>query len=407
MSVFWRYWTARAVSRLGSGVTAVALPLTALLLLHASVSQVGAITGSTFLGWALLGLPAGAICQLLPLRGVQVTMDLVRAASIASVPVCWALGVLSVGQLVAVALAISFCDVLFDVSNSTFLPAIVDRDELNSRNSWLSGLASTTQVAGPSLAGVLVQTVGPANLLIVDAVSYLLSAVILQTLPPRAQPRARTRTPLMRGIAQGCYYVFRQPVMRACLLNATVANFVSGALLLLVPVYLIRDLHAPSGVVGLMLAVEGAGGVVGAAMAARLSSRWGSGRATIYGGVLSAVCAVMLPLASGGPGLVLFGVGTFGLAAGTVLASVNTRTYRQVASPPELLSRVMATVRFVSWGVVPLGSFLAGILASGIGSRATLVTFCLLAWLSPAVLLLSPVRRVRNLTERAGAVQPS
>jgi MFS family permease len=401
VSAFWRFWTAAAVSELGSGFTAVALPLTALLLLHASPFEVGLITGSSFLGWALLGLPSGAICQLLPLRGVQISTDLIRAAAIGSVAVSWALGVLAVPQLVAVALTISFCDVLFDVSNSTFLPAVVDRGELNSRNSWMSGLHSTTQVAGPSIAGVFVQLLGPAYTLIVDAVSYVSSAAILATLPRRSQRRPEARLRLTAMIAEGWNYVVRQPIMRACLLDATASNFVSGALMVLIPVYLVNNLHASPSVVGLMLATDGVGGVLGAVVASRLSSRWGSGRATIYGAVFSSLFAILLPIAPGVPGLILFAAGSVGLAVGTVLTSVNTRTYRQVASPPELLSRVMATVRFVSWGVIPVGSFLAGGLATGIGTRATLVIFCLLTWLSPAVLLGSPVRQARELAEPA------
>jgi MFS family permease len=403
VSVFWRFWTASAVSEVGSGVTSVALPLTALLLLNASSLEVGLISGCTFLGWAVLGLPAGVICQLLPLRRVQVATDLIRAAAIGSVPIAWAAGGLTVIQLIAVALVISFCNVLFDVSNSTFIPAIVDESELTRRNSWMSGMYSTTQIGGASLAGLLVQALGAAYAMVVDAVSYLGSAVILSTLPEHHPPHPGRRSSLGSMIKEGWHYVVRQPIMRACLLDATASNFLSGALLVLTPVYLVRDLHARPLVVGLVLAAEGVGGVLGAAVCPRLSARWGTARAAVWGSVVSAVLIGLLPLARGNAGLVLFATGNLGFAAGGVVTSVNTRTYRQVASPPELLSRVMATVRFVSWGVVPVGSVLAGALAETAGNRLTLTIFCALAWLSPLVLLTSPVRGRRDLDDRMRA----
>lgn len=400
MSVFWRFWTASAVSVAGSGVTAVALPLTALFLLDASPLEVGLISACTFVGWAVLGLPAGAICQLLPLRRVQVVTDLIRAVAIGSVPVAWAAGGLTVAQLIAVALVISFCTVLFDVSNSTFIPAIVEESELNQRNSWMSGMYSTMQIGGPSAAGLLVQALGAAYALVADAVSYLVSAVILSTLPEHQQARPEQRTSLGSMIKEGWHYVVRQPIMRTCLLDATASNFVSGGLLVLTPVYLVRDLHAGPLVVGLVLAAEGVGGVLGAAVCPWLSARWGTARAAVRGSVAAAVLILLLPLARGDAGLVLFALGNVGFAAGAVLTSVNTRTYRQVASPPELLARVMATVRFVSWGVIPVGSVLAGALADPLGHRLTLTVFCVLAWLSPLVFLTSPVRGRRDLDDR-------
>lgn len=406
MTPFWRFWTASAISQVGTSVTAVALPLTALLQLHATPFEVGLVTGSSYVGWAVLGLPAGVICQFLPLRGVQITTDLVRAAAIATIPIAWALGVLTIAQLIVVALVISAGTVLFDVSNSTFLPAIVSDEELNNRNSWVSGLASTTQLAGPPGAGALIQVLRPAYALIIDALSYVGSAIILWTLSPRSQQRPDEPPKLLRMIRVGWTFVVRQPIMRACLLDATASNFVAGAFLVLVPVYLVRDLGASPFLVGALLAAEGVGGLLGAALAPRVTATMGSARAALWGSVFSCVTVILLPIVQGVTGLVLFAVGSVGFSAGAVVTSINTRTYRQIASPPELLSRVMATVRFVSWGVIPVGSFLAGGLAEAIGTRTCLLLFCLLSWLSPVILALSPVRGLRELDPRMAAKVP-
>src|SRR5689334_20215974 len=153
---FWTFWAAGATSATGSAVSAVALPLTALLALHASAFEMGLLAAASYAAWLVLGLPAGVIAERLPLRGLQVTCDLVRATAMASVPLAWWLGVLSMTQLLLVALLSGFATVLFDVANSTFMPRVVPREQLQARNSLMSGTHAVTQLGGPSLGGVAV-----------------------------------------------------------------------------------------------------------------------------------------------------------------------------------------------------------------------------------------------------------
>ena len=150
--VFWRYWTGTTVSGVGEAISAVALPLTAVFVLHASALQIGLVTAAGYAAWALFGLPAGVLVARLPLRGTQIAMDLIRAAALASIPLsAWA-SVLSIGQLVAVAFTVSVANVVFDVGNSTFMPQIVAQEELTRRNSLTSASMSATSMAGPALA---------------------------------------------------------------------------------------------------------------------------------------------------------------------------------------------------------------------------------------------------------------
>ena len=180
---FWTYWTASSTSSLGSAVTTVALPLTAVLALNATAFQVGLLAAASYVAWLIVGLPAGAIVRGLPQRGVQVALDLARAAAVTSVPVAWWLRVLTLWQLIAVALVVSFANVFFDVASFTFLPRVVPKDRLHARNSLMSGTQAATQLGGPSLAGLLVQFLGAAPALLADAASYLASAALLRTLP--------------------------------------------------------------------------------------------------------------------------------------------------------------------------------------------------------------------------------
>jgi predicted MFS family arabinose efflux permease len=178
--------------------------------------------------------------------------------------------------------------------------------------------------------------------------------------------------------------------------EATAVNFVCGGQLALFTVYLVRVLHAPVGLVGILLAMEGAGSLVGSALSPWLVRAIGSARACLWSSAVMVIGALLLPAGSGWAAFILFGAGNVVFAAGVVVLSTTTRTYRQIASPPELLSRVMATVRFVSWGAVPLGGVIAGILASWLGPRTALIVLAAATALSPLILILSPVRQMRD-----------
>jgi predicted MFS family arabinose efflux permease len=294
---------------------------------------------------------------------------------------------------------VSFATVLFDVGNMTLLPAVAPRDELAARNSLVSGTHATTQLGGPSLGGVLVQLLGAVPTLLVDAGSYLVSGALMRRLPPRQvlQPADRARMPDL--IREGWQFVVRHPVMRPSMLAATAVNFVCGALMALTPVYLVRELHAPAALVGLLIATEGIGSLVGSAICSRVNRRLGSARAVVAASFASALLALLLPLATGAAGMALFPVGNAGFAAGVVIFSINTRTHRQTASPSELLSRVMATVRFVSWSAIPIGALGAGLAAAAFGVHAALWISAGLTFVPVLTTVLSPISGLRELDD--------
>lgn len=395
--MFWRYWSAMAVSQTGTAITAVALPLVAVTTLDASAFEVSLLTAATYLAWAVIGLPAGVFVQRLPLRGTQVTMDVARAVAIASVPLAWWLGHLTMAHLVGVALVISLANVVFDVGNQTFLPSIVSREELTARNSLVSATHSATQLGGPSLGGVVVQVLGTVPTLLLDALSFVVSATLLRGLPRGTAPVVPDRPRMGAMIREGWRFVARHPVMRTCMWCATADNFANGALMAIIPVYLVRELHASPVLVGLLIAADGVGSFIGAALAPWLTARLGSARALMFAAFGGAAVALLMPLGHGVWGMVAFAVANVGFGIGVVVFSINARTHRQVESPPELLSRVIATVRFVSWGAIPFGALLGGVVASVAGPRGGLWTACLLVLLCPVLLWFSPVRRLRDL----------
>lgn len=395
---FWVFWAASATSSVGSAVGAIALSLTAVLTLHATAFEMGVIAAASYAAWLVIGLPAGVLTQRFPMRRLQVAMDLVRGVAIASIPVTWWLGTLSVAQLVGVALVTGFATVLFDVTNSTFLPSVVPKEQLQQRNSLMSGTHAASLLSGPSLGGICVQLLGAVPTLLVDAASYLASAVLLRRLPERKAPttgESRMR-PMIR---EGWEYVTGHPIMGPCMWVATVINFVCGGQMALFALYLVRVLHAPAALVGFLLAAEGVGSLLGAALVPPVTRAVGSARACVLAGVVLLGGAVLIPVGTGWFGDAMFVLGNIVFAGGVVVVSTTTRTYRQIASPPELLSRVMATVRFVSWGAIPVGGLAAGALATALGARNALFTLALLTVLAPFVLLSSPVRRLRDLPD--------
>ncbi|MEQ4722556.1 MFS transporter [Nonomuraea sp. B19D2] len=398
-SVFWRWWTAGTISAVGSAVSAVALPLTALTVVNASAFEMGMIVAASYVAWIVIGLPSGVLVQRLPMRRVQIGADLARAAAVISIPLAWWLDCLTVTQLVIVALVISFANVIFDVANSTFLPSIVSKEQLQSRNSLTSGTQATTQLGGPSVGGLIVQVLGAVPTLLVDAASYLVSALLLRTLPERRAEAPDRWPPVRAMIREGWRFVVHHPVMGPCMWAATAANTVCGAQHALYALYLVRELHAAPGLVGLLLAADGVGTLIGAALTNHITARLGTARALIAAGFVSLAGALVVPLGTGWQAFVAFAAGNVVFSAGVVVISVVTRTYRQTASPPELLPRVMATVRFVSWGAIPIGGLIAGVIAGVVSSRVTLMTFVVVAACMPLVLLASPIRRLRNLSD--------
>lgn len=397
MRVFWRYWSAMTISNMGTAVTTVAPPLVAVSTMGASAFEVSLITAASYLAWLLIGLPSGVIVRRLPLRETQVAMDLIRAVAIGSIPVAWWLDRLTLAHLIVTALVISLANVLFDVGNATFLPSIVSRDELTARNSLVSGTHSVTSLGGPSLAGVVVHLVGAVPTLLIDAVSFLTSAVLLRGLPKASAPRVEDRPGMAAMIREGWRFVVGHPVMRPCMFAATSSNFANGALMALIPVFLVRDLLASPVLIGLLIAADGVGSLLGAALAPWLISRLGSAKAIIAGSAGGAALALLMPLGTGVWGLVFFALGNIGFGAGTVVFSIGARTHRQVASPPELLSRVIATVRFVSWGAIPVGALAGGVVATLTDTRTALIVFCGMTLVDPALLWFSKVRRLREL----------
>lgn len=380
---FRRLWIGETVSQLGSQVSMLAVPLAAVVALHAGTFQVGLLTAMQYLAFLLVGLPAGAWIDRMRRRPVLMASNVGRAALLAWVPVAAALHLLGLAQLYLVVFGLGLGTVLFDVAYLAYLPVLVGRERLVEGNARLEASRSAAYAIGPGLAGLLVQALSAPIALLVDAASMLWSTGWVAAIrrpephPGRPEPHPARRTPARRRamaaeIGDGLRLVTRDPILRVLALYGTVSVlFLSGERALEV-VFLVRTVHLAPGGVGALFSVASLGSVLGALVAGPLSSRVGT-VPTILGVTLVGNAAMLLvPLTVPGAGLALFAVGAGICSCGIVIYNVVAGSYRQTRCPDGLLGRMNATMRFVMWGAAPLGATLGGVLGSTLGPRTAL-----------------------------------
>jgi MFS family permease len=402
---FMLLWGGQSISELGSGVTQLALPLTAVLVLKASAFQVGLLTAATYASFALIALPAGAIVDRIAKRRLLVVCDAARMLIIGSVPVAAAAGALTLGQLYVVALLAGVCTVFFDVAYQSYLPSLIPVEQLNEGNGKLGATQSFAQAAGPGLGGALVGLIGAARAMSADAFSYAVSVTSLLLIRSRADgPSAHAAAArdghilsgLRTDIAEGLQFVVRHPILRKVVACTGTVNFWSGASTAVTTIFLVRVLHLHPALIGLLYALGAIGGVLGGVFTGRFSRWIGSARIVWLSSLLFVLCSALRPLAEPGWRVVLFGVGGVGITFSVVLFNVAQLTYRQVITPPALLGRMNAAVRWIVWGTLPLGGLVGGALGTAIGIRPTL--WCSVIGSAPAVALIvfSPLRSMRD-----------
>ncbi|CAA9260129.1 MAG: hypothetical protein AVDCRST_MAG41-2330 [uncultured Corynebacteriales bacterium] len=393
LSRFRNLWAAQTLSLLGTQVTLIAFPLV-VLLMGGSPADVALLWAVEFLPVLLLGLPAGAWVERLPLRPVLLVSDAARTAALLVVPVAWWLDVLSLPVLFAVAFVVGVGTLFFDVAQMSYLPALVAEDQLAEGNAKLEGSRAVAQLGGPTMGGFLVAAVSAPVAVLLDALSYAASFVFLLFVRGGAEKApVAERAGLWKEVGEGVAYVARHPLLRPLALCDAAANLAFAAVLALQVFYGSEVLDLSPAEIGIVLAVGNAGGLLGAVLSGVLARRVRPGLLLLGSIAVFSVGAAMLPLARGPVG---FGAGLFVVYVGVVLYNVVQLTMRQTITPEWLMGRVNATLRFVEWGTLPLGAAVAGLLVAPVGMRGVLwlaAGVCALSILPP---LLSPVRSLRD-----------
>ncbi|WP_189251722.1 MFS transporter [Lentzea flava] len=388
---------AAAVSRFGTSVGQLAVPLTAVAVLGASPGEVGLLGVLSTVSFLLVGLPAGAWVDRLPHRGLMISADLVRAVLLLSLPISWWLGVLTLPQLYVVTVASGMATVFFDVATMSFLPHVVGRPALMSANSSLAGMAAVNDIGGRSIGGYAVGLFGGPLAVLVDAVSYLGSAACLAFVRVAGPPARRDgEAGIRREIADGIRFVFGNPVLRAFLVAGACTNISIVMITTMLPVVFVGELGLSATALGLFLAVGGAGALVGSLSAQRTAARLGHGATLWLAGLCVAPVGFLLPFVGHGALLWLAAMSWFITTVKVGIDNVIKVSFRQAATPPHLLGRMNATFRFLLTGALSVGAALAGLLGELASPRAALWAGAVglaLVWLP---IYFSPMRTMRH-----------
>jgi MFS family permease len=400
---FLRLFTAQTISELGSQVSLLALPLVAITLLHATTFEVGALTAVEFSPFLIFGLPAGAVVDRLSRRRVLVTCDIGRAIALATIPIAYAFDYLSYAQLLIVVFITGTLTVFFDVAWQSILPSLVERDRLADGNGKLEISRSAAQLAGPGLGGLLVQWIRAAAAVTADAISFMFSAFFIfgirakePPVEPLAETESRLRT-LGREVKEGLRYVLGHRVLRLIAGSTATSNLFSSMSIAVFLLYAVRELHYSAGAVGLIYSIANVGVLIAAVSTARLTHWLRLGPAIAVGMAISCIGFVLLPAAPPSNAWPWFVAAFLMFDFGGTFYNINQVSLRQAITPDRMLGRLNATMRFMVWGTMPIGSLLGGVLGSTIGLRPTLVVGAIGSFLSIGWLLGRPVLELREM----------
>jgi MFS family permease len=394
---FRRLWFGQSVSEFGSEVTTLALPLAAVLVLHASTFQVGLLTTTGFAGFLLIGLPAGVWVDRVRRKPVMIAADVIRALVLASIPVAYGLGVLTLAQLYVVTFICGVAAVFFDVAYMSLVPGLVGRQHIAEANAKLQASVSVAQVSGPSAAGFLIGLLSAPVAFVADAASFVVSVLSLLIIADREPAPARAeRRGLRAEMADGLRFVATHPILRLIAGATSTANLFSSAVTAISVVFLVRQVHLGASAIGVLMSLGAIGGVAGALSCGVLRRRIGSARLIWLSMAVTKPFGLLIPVTFPGAGLACFAVGLFALSFGSVVYNVHQASFRQQLCPHRLLGRMNATIRFIVWGTIPLGGLLGGALGAWLGNREALWVCAAGACLAPIWLLASPLRRMRD-----------
>jgi MFS family permease len=395
---FRQLFVADTISQIGTQVSMLALPLVAVLALKASSFEVGVLAACETLAFLLVGLPAGAWVDRLRRRQVLIAGDLGRAVLLGSVPLAWWAGRLTMAQLYVVALLTGVCTVFFDVSYQSYLPHLVGRDNLVEGNAKLEVVRATNQIGGPTVAGLLIQWLTAPFAVAVDAVSYLGSALFVTRIRKREEtPERAPDAHLGREIMEGLRFVLGNRMLRSIAACTGSSNFFSGIGMAMQIVLLARVLHLSPGYIGLFTSVSSIGGLVAAFSATPIARRLGQGPTIWIIPAVTAPFALLLPIAQRGWLIWLAALGGAVWAFGAVVYNITQVSFRQGLCPERLLGRMNASIRFLVWGTLPLGSFIGGVLGQTLGVRQALWVGAIGGMFAFIPVFLSPLRGMREL----------
>jgi MFS family permease len=406
---FLKLWTGQSISEFGSQISALAIPWLAAVELHASPFEFSVLGLLGFLPFIFFALPAGVWVDRLRRRPILIVGDAARAVLLALIPVLWATGALEMWHLLAIQFVFGVFTVFFDVAYQSYLPSLVDREQLVDGNAKLQLTVSTANVTGPGLAGALIAAITAPYAIVVDAVSFVISTVFMTRIHrPEILPEKTDGAPkpkMFPELKEGLAFVVRHPHLRAIAACTGSANFFGAIGFSIGLLYFVRTLHLSSFEVGLVFAVFGAGSIVAALAASRVQRAIGVGRAIVVPAVLFPIFSFSVVLAPKGSPLPVLIAGSVIGGYSQVAYNITQVSLRQAITPERLQGRMNASMRWIVWGTLPLGQLAGGAIASVYGLTPALWVGAIGSLSSFLPVLLSSVRSIREMPKQV--VEPT
>jgi MFS family permease len=399
---FLKLWSAQSISVFGSEITSLAYPLTAIVVLEASVFQMGVLQAAGGAAAVAVGLFAGVIADRVRRKPLLIASDLGRALLALSIPAAAFFGILRIEQLYIVAFLAGALSILSMVAAMAFLPSLVAKEQLVEGNSKLGTTESVALIAGPGLSGLLVQILTAPLAILVDAASFLVSAFFIWRIRVPEVLIEKEKRSVWAEIGEGLRFVYAHPLLRPLAESIALYFLFRQIVLALFTLYAIRVLNLEPLLLGVVFSGLGFGFLLGALTVKRITSRFGIGRTMLGANLLNIFSIALVPLASGSTALIvaLLILSHFFHAFGVQLNGINLVSLRQSITPSHLQGRMTASFRFVNVGMMMFGALIAGALGEWIGLRATLVVGAIGMILPFLRLVFSPVRNFREITEQ-------
>jgi MFS family permease len=400
-SDFVKLWTASTISLFGSQVSMIAIPAIAIITLKVSPFEAAMLGFFEMLPFILFTLPAGVWVDRLRRRPILIAGDIGRAIALSTIPIAFAAGALTIWQLYLVGFVTGIMTVFFDVADQSYLPSLLEADQLVEGNSKLQVSVSAAQIGGQGVGGAIIGLVTAPFAVLADAVSFLASAVLIFLIrkpesPPPERPAGAdgNRGPGMRTeIAEGLRYVLGNRYLRNIAASTGTSNLFSNLMFSIFFVYVFRTLELSPLTIGLVGGLGNIGFLVGALIAGRFARRVGVGRAIVLAAALAGAMELLIPLAPESSAAIPFiFVSMFVVSSMVVIYNVNQVSLRQAITPERMQGRMNATMRFIVWGTIPIGIIIGGILGSTIGLHATLWVGAIGGCFAFLPVLFSPVR---------------
>lgn len=374
-------WFATGATAIGVQISQLAVPLLAVVTLHASPGQIGLLGAAQWLPFLLIALPVGVLVDRRRRRPLLMAAEWIRVIGTAAIILLGVTDVLSLPALLLFTAVVGCGAVVFEVAYQSFLPSVVPRQRLDAANSRLQATEATALVAGPGIGGLLVQLLGALPTLAATAVGSVMSVVSLSRVPESFTPATSRNKPIARDLLEGLRLLRRDRVLAGLLGFSAISNPFAQWITLLFLVDGVRRLHLTTGQVGAVLAIGAVGTLLGAATAPAVARRLGALRTILITAAVDPLVLFVLPAAVPGWGVSAL-ITTLGAAFAingyaVGLDSVVVTTVRQRRTPDDLRGRVNAATRMVSYGTIALGAAVGGLAGQLFGVQLGLLIGCL------------------------------